>query len=102
MTLDVTSLYTNDPHEEGMEACHELLNTRKVLDPPMNDIINLMNLVLKKNSFTFYGAYYLQNHGTAIGTQMSPYYANVFVGKLESDLLQRAEKETNGQVEIHT
>ena len=68
MPLDVTSLHTNIPHEEGMEACLELLDTRVVLDPPTNDIINLMNLVLRKNSFTFGGAYYLQNHVMATGT----------------------------------
>ena len=51
-----------------------------------------MNLVLKKNSFTFNGAYYLQKHGTAMGTRMAPSYANVFLEKLESDLLHRAER----------
>ena len=28
VTLDVRSLYTNIPHDEGVEACRELLNTR--------------------------------------------------------------------------
>ena len=37
VTLDVTSLYTNIPHEEGIHACREALNTRGVLDPPKDD-----------------------------------------------------------------
>ena len=31
VTLDVTSLYTNIPHEEGLDACREALNTREFL-----------------------------------------------------------------------
>ena len=71
-----------------MEACREILDTREVHDPPTNDIINLMNLVLKKNSFTFDGAYYVQKHGAAMGTRMAPSYTNAFMGKLETNLLQ--------------
>ena len=32
----------------------------------------------------------MQILGTAIGTKMAPSYANLFMGKLESDLLERA------------
>ena len=42
VTLDVTSLYTNIPHEEGLHACKEALDTREVLDPPTDDIFNLI------------------------------------------------------------
>ena len=73
---------------------------REVLDPNTNDIINLMNLVLKKNSFAFDGAYYLQKHGAAMGTGMALSYANAFMGKLDSDLLQQAREKTNGLMEI--
>ena len=34
VTLDVSSLYTNIPHEEGIEACRSVLNQRSVCDPP--------------------------------------------------------------------
>ena len=79
VTLDVTSLSTNIPHEEGLDACREALHTRGVLDPPTNDIINLINLVLKRKNFVFNNAHYLQKHGTAMGTRMAPSYANLFM-----------------------
>ena len=34
VTLDVSSLYTNIPHDEGINACEEFLNTRTDQSPP--------------------------------------------------------------------
>ena len=48
VTLDVTSLYTNIPHKEGLDACRETLNTRTTLDPPTDDLIHLASLILEK------------------------------------------------------
>jgi hypothetical protein len=45
-------------------------------------------MVLKKNNFTFNGDHYLQINGTAMGTNMAPSYANIFMGKLEKQLLE--------------
>ena len=47
----------------------------------------LQSFVLKFNSFIFNGLYYLQEWGTAIGTKVKPTYPNIFMGKLESQLL---------------
>jgi hypothetical protein len=44
-------------------------------------------MVLKKNNFIFNGDQYLQINGTAMGTKMAPSYANIFMGKLEKQLL---------------
>jgi hypothetical protein len=45
-------------------------------------------MVLKKNNFTFNGDHYLQINCTAMGTKMAPSYANIFMGKLEKQLLE--------------
>ena len=90
--LKITSLYTNVPYEQGLNACREALNTRRGCDPPTEDIISLMKLVLKRNNFAFNDIHYLQKHRTAMGTRMAPSYANLFMDQLEKALLQRAEK----------
>ena len=51
VTLDVISLYTNIPHQEGLDACRETLNKREVLDPPTENIVQLTSIILKKNTF---------------------------------------------------
>ena len=88
VTLDVSSLYTNIPHEEGITACEEALNLRESLIPPTADVCQLIRFILSMNAFNFNNKYYLQIHGTAMGTRMAPSYANLFMGKLEREFLQ--------------
>ena len=42
VTLDVKSLHTNIPHKERIEACRKALNWRAVLQPPTEDLLNLI------------------------------------------------------------
>ena len=65
------------------------MNKREVLQPPMDDLVNLIKLVLTRNNFTFNDEHYLQVHGTAMGTRTAPSYANIFMGRLENRLLER-------------
>ena len=88
VTLDVSSLYTNIPHKEGITACEEALNRRDNQEPLTTDLCHLMRLVLTRNAFTFNGEFFLQQHGTAMGTRMAPSYANLFMGKLDREFLQ--------------
>jgi hypothetical protein len=88
VTMDVTSLYTNIPHSDGIEACNEIWESRSVKMPPTDCLVTMLTMVLKKNNFTFNGDHYLQINGTAMGTKMAPSYANIFMGKLEKQLLE--------------
>ena len=44
VSMDVTSLYTNIPHEDGIKACEEVWEARAVKDPPTQIPINLLTL----------------------------------------------------------
>ena len=87
VTLDVTSLYTNIPHDEGIQACEEVFNTRLTQEPPTGDLVQLIRFILTRNNFCFSGQHFLQVHGTAMGTRMAPSYANIFMGRLENHIL---------------
>ena len=89
-SMDVTSLYTNIPQNEGIAACEEVWNTRHHQNPPTECLVKLLTLVLKNNNFVFNGEHYLQINGTSMGTKMAPSYANIFMGKLEEQLLSSA------------
>ncbi|XP_071144979.1 uncharacterized protein [Mytilus edulis] len=88
VTMDVTSLYTNIPHADGIEACREVWDSRSPKIPPTDCLVEMLTMVLKKNNFTFQGEHYLQTNGTAMGTKMAPSYANIFMGKFEKQLLE--------------
>ena len=90
VTMDVTSLYTNIPHNEGIEACREVWESRETKRPPTESLVKLLEHVLKFNNFMFNGEHYLQISGTAMGTKMAPSYANIFMGRLERNLIDQS------------
>ena len=58
--------------------------------PPTETICDLVNIILQNNNFEFDGQFFLQKHGTAMGTRMAPPYANLFMGSLEATALKNA------------
>jgi len=83
VSLDVVSLYTTIPHEDSIEACRKVWNTRETMDPPTKSLVDFLTLVLKYNIFEFNGDHYLQVQGT----KMAPSYANIFMGYLKKKQL---------------
>ena len=41
-SMDVTSLYTNIPHNDGIEACREAWDQRAVKEPPTECLVQLV------------------------------------------------------------
>ena len=68
VTLHVSSLYSNIPHNEGIDACRRLLDTRTDKHIPTETPCDLLHIILTMNNFTFNQHHYLQIHGTAMGT----------------------------------
>ena len=89
VTLDVSSLYTNIPHKDGLDACRFFLNKNSSSnDLPVDSILKLIELVLENNHFQFNSENYMQKMGTAMGSPMAPAYASLFMGKLENEFLE--------------
>ena len=84
-TLDITSLYTNIPHLEGIQSTKEMLAIHKPPDtlPHNSYITELLELVLTNNHFEFNGEFYHQLSGTAMGTKLATSYSNLFMTKFE-------------------
>ena len=87
--MDVTSLYTNIPQEEGINTVCKAYNRFYNDSPPIPShyLKEMLGLILKENSFQFNGVNYLQIHGTAMGTKMAVSFANIFMAEIESELL---------------
>ena len=67
--MDVASLYTNIPQEQGITTVCNAYETFHKNSPPIPTrfIREMLQLILKKTSFQFNGKHYLQTHGTATG-----------------------------------
>ena len=89
VTMDVTSLYTNIPNDEGIRASMRALERFRLgnVKPRNLSIVNLLEMVLKKNNFQFNGNNYLQVGGTAIGTKAAPSFAVIYMGDFEDEFV---------------
>ncbi|CAN7945344.1 unnamed protein product [Ixodes hexagonus] len=87
VTIDVNSLYTNIPHDEGLSAIREFLSVCPSSLADNDCILRLLELILNYNNFVFYNTHYLQIQGAAMGSKMSPNYANIFMGKFEESFV---------------
>lgn len=77
-TLDVTSLYTNIPHDKGI-LCIKTFLDMDVLMPNRQFffIHDSIEFILKHNYFNFNGQIFIQTTGTAMGTRFAPSFANM-------------------------
>ena len=87
VTLDVTSLYSSIPHNDGIGDCKRYLDRRTLLTTSSEDICQFIKSILENNVFSFNGEFFLQVCDTDTGTRMAPCYANIFMTELEENFL---------------
>ena len=80
MTFDVVGLYSNIPHEEGLEALRFYLEQREDKSVSTQSLLDLARIVLENNYCGFGDETFHQILGTAMGTKFAPKYANMFMG----------------------
>ena len=93
VSMDVMSFYTNIPQEEGIQTickAYAYFYHHKIPIPkPLLE--RALRLILQENSFQFKGEnHYLHTHGTAMGTKMTVAFANIFLAKVETDILSQS------------
>ena len=92
VTIDVKSLYTNIPHNEGIQVLNRTMEETDTHPMKKLLICRLANLVLTKNYFEFNKKLYRQIQSTAMGTRMAPSYANIFMKYIELQLIETSPK----------
>ena len=88
VTMDVGSLYTNIPQDEGVEVALSYMEKYKEEVPfwlPPSVVREMFKYVLKHNIFNFNGKSYRQKYGTAMGTSMAPPFAILYMAHLEEE-----------------
>ncbi|CAJ0956848.1 unnamed protein product [Ranitomeya imitator] len=86
-TLDVNSLYTSITHDMGIEAVSQTLSEAELDKGTQELCIDLLNLVLRENFFIFEDDFFLQTCGTAMGSNVAPAYANLYMDHFEQDFV---------------
>ena len=90
--MDVTSLYTNIPQREGITTvCHAYEEFHQGNPPvPTRLLSEMLSPILLESLFQFNEKDYLQTHGTAMGTKMAVAFANIFMAKIEKEILRQS------------
>ena len=57
---------------------------------PTRYLREILSLILQENSFLFNGKDCLQTYGTAMGTKMAVAFANMFLAKIENEILRQS------------
>ncbi|XP_065671979.1 uncharacterized protein LOC136089818 [Hydra vulgaris] len=98
ITAEVVSLYTNIPHNDGIEAIRNFISNKwnaikhpDNLPPliPTDHFCRLLKLILENMAFMFGPRTFYQKFGTSMGTRMAPPYANIFMGELDQKIVEK-------------
>lgn len=79
VTGDITSLYTNMNIDRILRTVEQAFEQYPDNSRPSIEILNLLEITLKGNDFTFNNEYYLQTCGTAMGKKYAPALANIYL-----------------------
>ena len=92
VTVDVTALYTNIPHKDGIERVTTFIKKNGASEQEIELCEIFLKHILQKNYFEFNGKTYLQISGTAMGTRCAPNYAIIFMAEIEEEFIQTQNK----------
>lgn len=79
VTADVTSLYTNMTIDRMLDCAKKCLAKYPAPNRPDNYILQLLELTLRNNDFTFNAEFFLQICGTAMGKAYAPSLADEYL-----------------------
>ncbi|CAJ0965705.1 unnamed protein product [Ranitomeya imitator] len=84
VSMDVNSLYTSIRHQDGIESVMSFLSTHTNFSIQQQKFCkDLLTIVLTRNCFIFEDQFFIQRKGTAMGSNMAPPYANIFMDHFE-------------------
>ncbi len=94
VSFDVSSLFTNVPDEEALDIVKDRLEADHSIHDRTNlsitSLIDILNMCLKSTYFLYNNKFYQQSQGAAMGSPLSPIFANIFMEFLEDIALQTA------------
>lgn len=88
VAADVVGLYPSIPHDVALEVLRRTLDDRVNKKNGTEDLIKMVDFVLKNNCFEFNGKVKQHLSGTAVGAKFAPLYAFIFMNQVEIKFLE--------------
>ena len=89
VTMDVRSLYTSIPNNQGIAATKKRYDNYNHKTLPRKIITTFLAVILSLNNFVFNSRFFLQMKGCAIGIICIPSYGNTFMAEFEQKYIIR-------------
>ena len=89
VTLDVKSLYTNIDNQKGIDAVRRTMLRNPDPNRPDAQLLELLEICLTHNSFSFNGKKYIQTNGAAMGHSYCVEYANIDMADWEVEAIKK-------------
>jgi hypothetical protein len=87
-SFDIENLYTNVPVTDTIDILKENLIRKATMNTQeINELIILVQKILKQNYFTFNGQFYSQSKGLAMGSPLSGILAELYLNHFENKYL---------------
>ena len=95
VSIDVDSLFNNDPLDETIKICIDELFKSEMTVSGLNkkEMFEMLSLTLKESIILFDNKYYSQIDGVAMGSPLGPTLANIFLCYHESNWLKDCPKD---------
>ena len=90
-TVDVADVYPKIPHDESLSALRKWLDLRQEKDITTSPLVELAEVVINNNIFTFKEKSLKQKRGTPICIKFAPPYSILFMTELEEEILSEIE-----------
>ena len=91
MSYDVSALFTSIPIDPAIKTIKKHLEEDQDLSKrtsmTVDHIISLLEFCLRNTYFSFQGRYYEQTEGAAMGSPISPLFANLFMEEFEKQAI---------------
>ena len=102
-SFDIVDLYTNVPVQETLTILKaNLINAKICNSEEINDLVNLLEVVLYQNYFTFNNNYYIQKKSLAMGSPLSGLLADIYLNHYENMYLLNNVNKLSGKIISYT
>lgn len=85
VSFDVVNLYTSINHERGIARIRNVLINQDLSNECVTFCLTLLKIVLNENYFLFENTFSKQPRGTAMGSNLLPTYAYIFMAALKEN-----------------
>ena len=86
VSFDVVNLYSSIPVRNTLDIIRSNMHENNHRNEAINPLMNLIEMVVKQNFFTFNNNFYTMNEGLPMGSPLSTILSEIFMNTIEAKI----------------